>query len=49
MTTRHAWERSGMRMSGEIVALPMTWIEGLDIDTESDLAAARAIAEGMGL
>lgn len=49
VTTRAAWERSGARVSGHTVALPMTWIEGLDIDTMEDLAAARAIAEGMGL
>jgi hypothetical protein len=32
-----------------MVALPMTWIEGLDIDTPEDLEVARAIAERMGL
>jgi CMP-N-acetylneuraminic acid synthetase len=47
--TRAHWEKTGSRMGGDMGALPMTWIEGLDIDTPEDLEAARAIAEGMGL
>ncbi len=47
--TREHWERTGSRMGGRMGALPMSWIEGLDIDDECDLAAARAIAEWMGL
>jgi N-acylneuraminate cytidylyltransferase len=47
--TRQHWEATGNRLGGRMVALPMTWIEGLDVDTPEDLAAARAIAEGMGL
>ena len=47
--TRAHWERTGNRMGGRMVALPMTWIEGLDVDTQEDLEAARAIDEGMGI
>lgn len=47
--TRSWWERSGQRMGGRMAALPLTWIEGLDIDTPEDLEACRAIAAGMGI
>jgi len=47
--TREHWEKTGNRMGGRMAAVRMSWIEGLDIDDERDLAAARAIAEGMGL
>lgn len=49
VTRREAWERSGMRVSGNIAALPMSWVSGLDIDTQEDLDAARALAEGLGI
>jgi CMP-N,N'-diacetyllegionaminic acid synthase len=48
VTRREAWERSGSRTSGHVVALPMTRWEGLDVDTVEDLEVARAIAERMG-
>ncbi len=47
--TREHWEKTGNRMGGRMAAVRMSWIEGLDIDDERDLAAARAIAEGMGI
>lgn len=43
VTRRAAWEASGLRMSGHIVALPMTRVEGWDVDTEEDLAVANAL------
>jgi CMP-N,N'-diacetyllegionaminic acid synthase len=49
VTRRKAWETSELRTSGVTVALPMSRIEGWDIDTIEDLEAARAMAEGMGL
>jgi CMP-N-acetylneuraminic acid synthetase len=47
--TREHWECTGNRLGGRMGALPMDWIEGFDIDTQEDLDAARAIAEGMGI
>jgi CMP-N,N'-diacetyllegionaminic acid synthase len=47
--TAEHWERTGNRLGGRMGALPMTWIEGMDVDTVEDLEAARAIAERMGL
>jgi CMP-N-acetylneuraminic acid synthetase len=46
VTRRAAWEASGLRMSGHIVALPMTRLEGWDVDDESDLAACNALVAG---
>lgn len=43
VTRRSAWEASGLRMSGYIVALPMTRVEGWDVDTEEDLAICNAL------
>jgi CMP-N-acetylneuraminic acid synthetase len=47
--TREHWEKTGNRLGGFSVALPMDWISGLDIDTVEDLEAARALAEGLGI
>ena len=44
--TREHWERTGNRMGGHMVALPMTRLEGLDVDTEEDLAIANALVAG---
>ena len=43
---REHWERTGNRMGGHMVALPMTRLEGLDVDTEEDLAIANALVAG---
>lgn len=43
VTRRAAWEKSGARTSGYTVALPMSKIEGWDIDTAEDLAIANAM------
>lgn len=43
VSRRSAWEASGLRMSGHIVALPMTRVEGWDVDTEEDLAICNAL------
>lgn len=45
-TTRKAWEASHRRMSGHVVALPMTRVEGWDVDTEADLAICNALVTG---
>lgn len=41
--TRAHWERTGNRMGGHMVALPMDRWSGLDIDDETDLAVANAL------
>ena len=41
--TRAHWERTGDRMGGHMVALPMTRWEGLDVDDEQDLTVANAL------
>jgi CMP-N,N'-diacetyllegionaminic acid synthase len=49
VTRRKAWETSELRTSGVTVALPMSRIEGWDIDTIEELDCARAIAERFGI
>ena len=41
--TREHWEKTGNRMGGHMVALPMSKIDGMDIDTAEDLAMANAM------
>ena len=41
--TYEHWKRTRNRMGGHMVALPMTRVEGWDIDTPEDLAVANAM------
>lgn len=43
-TTAAAWERSGLRMSGHMLALEMPWWASVDVDEPEDLWVADALA-----
>lgn len=46
VTRRAAFDATGMRASGHTVALPMTRVEGWDVDTEEDIAICNALVAG---
>gem|GEM_PF-1732077 len=43
VTRRAAFEATGLRMSGHMVALPMTRVEGWDVDTQEDIDVCNAL------
>lgn len=46
VTRRAAFDATGLRASGHMVALPMTRVEGWDVDTEEDIAICNALVAG---